>query len=162
MGILSHIRRMDTKLHLPGEVWKDSPRNENIMVSNMGRVWIKPYKGYKTKPTYGYADTSATKRADCGFRRHMLYKRKTYRIHILVCEAFHGPKPFPGAIVIHLDEEPSNNAESNLRWGTRKENQNFPKVLESFKNRLGDRSSWSIHFERKQANPSYKSRSGKN
>lgn len=43
-------------------------------------------------------------------------------VHILVAEAFHGPK-MPGMEVLHLNAERSDNRASNLRWGTRQENQ---------------------------------------
>lgn len=48
--------------------------------------------------------------------------RKTY-VHIVVAEAFVGPKPFAGACVRHLDGRPFNNAASNLAWGTYRENE---------------------------------------
>ena len=48
--------------------------------------------------------------------------RRTYA-HILVAELFIGPKPFSGAVVRHLDGDPSNNNVSNLAWGTYKENE---------------------------------------
>lgn len=44
------------------------------------------------------------------------------KMHQAVCEAFHGPKPFPKAVVIHLDENAHNNRPENLKWGTQKEN----------------------------------------
>ena len=43
-------------------------------------------------------------------------------IHRLVCEAFNGPSPFAGAVVRHLDDDPSHNAPCNLAWGTMSEN----------------------------------------
>ena len=43
-------------------------------------------------------------------------------VHVAVCMAWHGPKPFEGACVLHWDDDPLNNAPSNLRWGTHKEN----------------------------------------
>lgn len=47
---------------------------------------------------------------------------KTQQIHVLICEAFHGPRPFPGAQVRHLDGNNRNNQADNLRWGTSAEN----------------------------------------
>jgi hypothetical protein len=41
----------------------------------------------------------------------------------LVAEAFHGPRPFPGAHVRHLDGVKTNNLPSNLAYGTAKENE---------------------------------------
>lgn len=51
------------------------------------------------------------------------------KVHQLVCEAFHGPKPFSRAVVIHKDENSLNNKPSNLTWGTQKENLNCPGFL---------------------------------
>lgn len=55
-----------------------------------------------------------------------VYKGKTYKVHQLVCEAFNGPKPFPGAVVMHLDENAANNRPDNLAWGTQSENLTAP------------------------------------
>ncbi|MEO0603691.1 MAG: HNH endonuclease signature motif containing protein [Myxococcota bacterium] len=43
-------------------------------------------------------------------------------IHVLVCIAWHGPPPFDGALVLHWDDNPTNNRPENLRWGTVTEN----------------------------------------
>lgn len=42
-------------------------------------------------------------------------------VHVLVLEAFVGPRP-AGMEGLHGDDEPSNNRLYNLRWGTRSEN----------------------------------------
>lgn len=39
-------------------------------------------------------------------------------VHVLVCSAFHGPRPAPGVQVRHLNNEKLNCAEGNLAWGT--------------------------------------------
>jgi hypothetical protein len=49
-------------------------------------------------------------------------KRKKFRVHQLVCGAFHGPKPTPDHEVRHLDGDRTNNEARNLTWGTRSEN----------------------------------------
>ena len=43
------------------------------------------------------------------------------RIHALLLEAFVGPRP-AGHFGLHYDDDVTNNALSNLRWGTRAEN----------------------------------------
>lgn len=50
---------------------------------------------------------------------------RTHRIHVLVAEAFIGPRPLgvEGEEIRHLDGNPLNNHVSNLRYGTRSENQ---------------------------------------
>ncbi len=45
---------------------------------------------------------------------------KTY-VHILVCDAFHGPRP-AGHEVAHLNGVRDDNRAENLRWATRAEN----------------------------------------
>ncbi len=41
-------------------------------------------------------------------------------LHVLICTAFHGPKP-KGKQVRHLDGKSLNNRADNLTWGTKKE-----------------------------------------
>lgn len=47
---------------------------------------------------------------------------KPVGIHTLVCQAWHGDKPFHGAEIRHLDGDRYNNRPENLCWGTSKEN----------------------------------------
>src|SRR4051812_35212522 len=44
------------------------------------------------------------------------------RVHVIVAEAFHGPRP-PGYHAAHLNGSKQNNAPSNLRWSTPKGNE---------------------------------------
>jgi hypothetical protein len=110
------------------EIWKPVPSVPGLSASSWGRVRIDPYEqrmpkgGFKLvvgKPRYGDWEED-------GKRFHFMFKRKTYKVHILVCEAFNGPKPFPGAVVMHDDEDGSHNWPGNLKWGTQKENLNYP------------------------------------
>ena len=66
------------------------------------------------------------------------YRKKNYKIHTLVCEAFHGPKPSEDSVVVHLNENGLDNRPENLKWGTQKENLNMPKFIEYCKGRTGD------------------------
>jgi hypothetical protein len=76
---------------------------------------------------------------DSDQRRYVIqYAGKTYRVARLICEAFHGPAPFSEAVVMHLDEDPTNNVPSNLRWGTQKENLNAPGFLHYCSQRTGN------------------------
>jgi hypothetical protein len=50
-------------------------------------------------------------------------RRKTVRVHRLVCEAFHGPPPSPAHLVAHRDGNRQNNRAGNLRWATHIENE---------------------------------------
>lgn len=75
-----------------------------------------------------------------GERFVMHYRGRTYKIHRLVCEAFHGPAPFFGALVMHSNEDASVNKASNLAWGTQKENLNAPGFIAYCRSRTGDAS----------------------
>lgn len=49
-------------------------------------------------------------------------QRVARSLHRLVCRAFHGEPPFPGAQVAHRDGVRTHNAETNLSWKTAKGN----------------------------------------
>lgn len=49
------------------------------------------------------------------------HKRYSRKVHHLVLEAFHGPRP-DGTECRHLDGNPRNNRAENLSWGTHQEN----------------------------------------
>lgn len=49
-----------------------------------------------------------------------VYRRK--RVHSLVCETFHGPKPSPAHQSRHLNGDRLDARAANLAWGTRSEN----------------------------------------
>lgn len=44
------------------------------------------------------------------------------KVAVLVCETFHGPRPFGDAMVLHGPLGKSSDAASNLRWGTHSQN----------------------------------------
>lgn len=54
------------------------------------------------------------------------HSEKAY-LHRLICEAFHGPCP-KGMECRHLDGDKTNNAASNLAWGTKRQNENDRKT----------------------------------
>lgn len=49
-------------------------------------------------------------------------RERSFRVHVLVLNAFVGPAP-AGLIGLHWDDNPNNNRLDNLRWGTYGENQ---------------------------------------
>ncbi len=55
-----------------------------------------------------------------GYLTVKVNQKHTY-VHHLVCEKFHGPRP-EGMEVAHIDGNTLNNAASNLRWSTPKDN----------------------------------------
>lgn len=95
-------------------------------------------RSYETKWRRG-TKTKARKSA-----RHeyfgIVYCGKNYKVHRLICEAFHGPAPEGKNVVIHIDENALNNRPENLRWGTQKENMNMPRFIEYCKGRTGENS----------------------
>lgn len=127
------------------ETWKPVPSLKGVMASDQGRVLLPPrhapmhhggFRLYAPKPTYGNI-TRAKKGAAHEYRGIYAKFFGNIKIHQAVCEAFHGPKPFPKAVVIHLDENALNNRPENLKWGTQKENLNMPKFLEYCRTRRG-------------------------
>lgn len=88
-----------------------------------GRIIIRD-----SKPGFGQWD---------GKRFIYRLRGKTYKVARIVCEAFHGPAPEDLPICIHIDENARNNAPTNLRWGTQKENLNCPGFIAYCKGRTG-------------------------
>jgi len=89
---------------------------------------VAPYLGempkggdrhYGGQPTFGVWN-----KLDARFI--VVLKGHTYKVHQLVCEAFHGKEPIAGAVVMHIDENAANNRADNLSWGTQRENLNAP------------------------------------
>lgn len=114
------------------EEWKPIPTLPEYEASSLGRLRRVPHfkpmpKGgerrYGGAPTFGAWDEVTN-------RFVVMYRGKTYRVGRLVCEAFHGPAPFPRAVAMHGDEDSRNNRPDNLSWGTQKQNLNAPGYLE--------------------------------
>jgi hypothetical protein len=130
------------------EIWKPVPSLPGVMASDEGRILLPPRHAplpnggvrlYLPKPTLGAVARSAPD-AKHVYRNIYSSKMGNIKIHQAVCEAFHGPKPYDGAVVIHKDEDGLNNRPNNLRWGTQKENLNAPGFKEYCRNRTGDNS----------------------
>lgn len=103
------------------EKWKTIKEFKNYEVSNMGRVRSKRRMGTNggilvAKECNGYLKV---KLVDKG-------KRKNYRVHRLVAEAFiPNPKKLPQ--VNHKDENRTNNRVENLEWCTSSYNNYYKK-----------------------------------
>ncbi len=93
------------------EIWKAAPGCPGYDVSNLGR--IRSNRGV-LRPNYSQEYPYVT--------IHGGGKRRTVRIHTLICEAFHGPRPTPAHEVAHEDGIPANVSSDNLRWSTRSAN----------------------------------------
>lgn len=121
------------------ERWRTVPSDPTLEASSLGRLRVVPYQAplpnggvrtYGGEPTLGQWD---------GFR--FIYCRRGYptrKAHRLICEAFHGPCP-NGMECIHIDEDASNNKPTNLKWGTHKENMNYPKIKAYHRSRTGEK-----------------------
>ncbi len=130
------------------EVWKPVPSYPGLLASSEGRIVLPPgyaplphggYRVYLPEPTDGCERRSKVG-ASHVYRGLTARKYGNIKVHQAVCEAFHGPKPFPKAVVIHLDEDALNNRPANLKWGTQKENLNAPGFKEYCQGRTGDNS----------------------
>lgn len=103
------------------EEWRSIPGLERYEASSLGRVRHKerkvPLKGHVNRagyPAFGYVDI------DNKDARH--YKTRNMFFHQAVALAFHGQPSDPSLIVMHLDNDKTNNRPENLKWGTRAEN----------------------------------------
>lgn len=132
--------------HFVPEIWRPVPSKPGVMASDLGRVLLPPsyapmhhggYRLYEPVPTAGF-ERRATKKAQHAYLGIWSRKFGNMKVHRLVCEAFHGPPPFVGAVVIHLDENALNNRPENLKWGTQKENLNMPKIKAYHRSRTGE------------------------
>lgn len=129
-------------------IWKPVPSKPGIMANNLGQIQlpereaVMPRGGcrkYLPKPTFG----SLCRASKNARHKYMGIYNKFYgnmKVHRLVCEAFHGPSPLGMDVVIHLDEDATNNRPENLKWGTQKENLNMPGYIAYCKSRTGENS----------------------
>ena len=136
-----------TYLHTP-EIWKPVPSKPGLMASSWGRIKLPDrtaklpnggFREYHPKPTYGHT-TKASKTARHQYKSYFTRFFGNIKVHKAICEAFHGPAPFPKAVVIHKDENAFNNVPENLKWGSQKENLNMPGFIEYCKTRTGENS----------------------
>jgi hypothetical protein len=115
------------------EVWRAVQGVPDLYVSSLGRVHSRPHDP-RSAPHFGHPCPQSG-------RLRVVIKRGgrtlNFRIHKLVAEAFLGPRP-PGLVIIHKDEDQTNNRASNLKYGTQRENLNMPKFLEYCRSRTGE------------------------
>jgi hypothetical protein len=104
------------KRDMVGEEWREITVNKvKVGVSSIGRV-----KQWLGMPSYGHVNRNGYATASIGER--------TYQIHRLVCEAFHGPSPNPDMVVNHKDECKTSNRADNLEWVTVQENNAYSRA----------------------------------
>lgn len=93
------------------ERWAQIPGFPDYLVSDLGRVYSSFRGGRYLRPG----------RASNGYPTVALGRGNTRTLHSLVAEAFIGPRP-EGQEVMHKDGDRTNPRASNLKYGTRKEN----------------------------------------
>lgn len=115
------------------EEWRPVVGVEGYEVSNLGRVrsldreiecphWDKYAKRFvMTRRRLRGRLLRPGPQAPCGHLSVCLGRGNSRLVHVLVLEAFVGPKP-EGHEGAHWDDEPENNRLENLRWATRGDN----------------------------------------
>lgn len=102
------------------EQWLPVVGNDMYRISDEGRVFSN-WTGKILNPRPGpKGHTGARRYPRIGLCDGQ--KQITRPIHVLVLEAFVGPRP-PGMHALHFDDDPTNNSVTNLRWGTPSTNQ---------------------------------------
>lgn len=126
------------------EYWKPIKDFEGLYeISNLGRVKsLFGWNGRTHVPREKIMKSSISQNHYACVSLHKNKKQYRREIHRLVAEAF-VPNPDGKPEVMHLDEDMYNNVATNLKWGTRVENINFPnckrKQSEIAKKKIGDK-----------------------
>jgi hypothetical protein len=115
----------------PPEEWRPVVGIRFYEVSNLGRVRSRwPQNRYRPRldgprllnPTIGYFGYPLVTLWTRGETHWTRQGKRLYRhVHCLVAEAFLGPAP-EGTEVNHIDNDPANNAVTNLEWITHADN----------------------------------------
>lgn len=98
------------------------PHNPDYLVREDGAI-LHPRTGLVTMyDQHGYLAVMLQTRKSCDDDLWSnIQGKKQYRVNVVVCETFHGPRP-DGMQAAHLDGDKRNNAASNLAWKTPTEN----------------------------------------
>lgn len=92
---------------------RTSPRSSQLVLTSDGQVIGPSGRPLKLSPgTGGYLRVSY---------RHDDGRKTTATVHVLVCEAFHGPRP-NGMVARHRNGNKLDNRPANVCWGTPREN----------------------------------------
>jgi hypothetical protein len=108
----------------------DIPGIENYQVTEDGRVWskgryVRDNRGIRLVKGRWLSQREGKDGYLLVWITDINHKQLGYKVgvHVLVCLAFHGPKPFPKAQVRHFpDRNVQNNNHVNLSWCTSEEN----------------------------------------
>ena len=112
----------------PGEEFRPVPGWEGLYeVSSLGRIKSLPRTVLaKGRKPYVRPERFMSLQADrygykyCDLTRDAKHHRRS--VHVLVAQAWHGPKPEEGMGALHRNGIESDNRPENLYWGTPKQN----------------------------------------
>lgn len=109
---------------LPLDVVNGVALESTILVSNKGRInTMKDISNDGRKNPRSISNGSIDKVS--GYMIKLLRvldgPRKVIKMHIAVCEAFHGPRPSSSHTVDHINRIKTDNSAENLRWATKEE-----------------------------------------
>lgn len=118
---------------LPGEIWKKDVLTGagHVLVSSLGRVMFEQHQIVVRNP-YGVLGPRTYRARICatfmdrkGYNgvsvRHANVKRN-YKVHRLVCAAFHGRPPPAKGFACHINGDRLDNRPENLKWGSAVDN----------------------------------------
>lgn len=135
------------------ECWRVIPSLLSYLASSHGRIMRVPFTGsmphggkrhYGGCPWFGVWSPNEK-------RFILVVEGHTYKVHRLICEAFHGEAPSLDSVCLHLDESSKNNRPDNLKWGTQKENLSAPGYIAYCHSRIGEKSPWKKYLAKQRA-----------
>ena len=91
---------------------KRHPIHRDLYVMRTGAIWRLFAFGVRRMKLHRHVD---------GYWQFR-YNGKSLKAHRVICEAWHGLAPFPGAFVRHLDDNKNNHDPMNYAWGTHHDN----------------------------------------
>ncbi|XXK33862.1 HNH endonuclease signature motif containing protein [Rhodobacteraceae bacterium nBUS_22] len=107
---------------LKDEIWKPVPSVNGLWVSSLQRVWAGCYAALNTKGKNQRHITIKTSNFISPYPQKgylaISFQNKSYRVHALICEAFHGVRPSETYIANHLNAVRTDNSPYNLEWET--------------------------------------------
>lgn len=100
------------------EKWRRSVTWPTLWASDLGRVATILRRG-----RLGPAEIAPTSlNIGTGYRMVRVTRRQVRAVARVVCDAWHGPPPFAGAMVRHLDGSRTDDRPGNLAWGSARDN----------------------------------------
>lgn len=112
----------------PAEEWRPVKSHpDRYEVSNLGRVRLRSRRATVGPVSFWRKAKLLAQvpggRAKNYLRVHLYGPERFAFVHRLVAEAFLGDPPFPGAVILHKDDNGHDNQAEHLRYGDRDENE---------------------------------------